>query len=399
MMNNQLAIDFCIEIDFQKETKEPHRIFTTLSEMTQTFQTLDENLVQSIHSKLEPALLLEDIESGSVKLWLKQHLEALDDEAIKNLNWKRIIGSYLVKAKYFIVNFLEGKMQITDRAEIEHLEYKLMELAKETDVLSIPSYQTIEPKNLLQGIQGISGALKNLDKSDKIYYVTKDGSKTSFNLEFDIIPEVIEELFIRESIESKMVMIIKVKKPDYLGESQWQFKHENKIFDGKVLDIKWLEDFQSRKIDIRPGDSIKALVRILTNYGYQNEVVSQKYFIEKVMDILPYENSQQLKRRVETHIFLCILAYHLLVAIEKTLLNEGIHTSWLTVKDTSKTHQVATVILSTTSGEILKIRRGVNAEPPHLEIYKNLKIPSEIMKPTKTWHIPNIVTERIRKLP
>jgi len=40
----------------------------------------------------------------------------------------------------------------------------------------------------------------------------------------------------------------------------------------------------------------------------------------------------QLERRVQTHIFLCILAYHLLVAIEKTLLDEGIHTSWLTVK-------------------------------------------------------------------
>jgi len=94
----------------------------------------------------------------------------------------------------------------------------------------------------------------------------------------------------------------------------------------------------------------------------------------------------QIERRVQTHIFLCILAYHLLVAIEKTLLDEGIHTSWLTVKDTLKTHQVATVILPTTSGEILKIRKGVNAEPPHLEIYKSLKIPSQVMKPVKTWH-------------
>jgi len=107
----------------------------------------------------------------------------------------------------------------------------------------------------------------------------------------------------------------------------------------------------------------------------------------------------QLKRRVETHIFLSILAYHLLVAIEKTLSDEGIHTSWLTVKDTLKTHQVATVILPTTSGEILKIRKGVNAEPPHLEIYKNLSIASEVMKPIKTWHSSNIVTERTGKLP
>lgn len=107
----------------------------------------------------------------------------------------------------------------------------------------------------------------------------------------------------------------------------------------------------------------------------------------------------QLERRVETHIFLCILAYHLLVAIEKTLSDEGIHTSWLTVKDTLKTHQVATVILPTISGEILKIRRAVNAEPKHLEIYKSLSIPSEVMKPIKTWHSSNIVTERTGKLP
>lgn len=63
-----------------------------------------------------------------------------------------------------------------------------------------------------------------------------------------------------------------------------------------------------------------------------------------------------------------------MVAIEKTLLDEGIHTSWLTVKDTSKTHQVATAILPTTSGEILKIRQGVNAKPEHLEIYKSLTL-------------------------
>jgi len=33
----------------------------------------------------------------------------------------------------------------------------------------------------------------------------------------------------------------------------------------------------------------------------------------------------QLQHRVETHIFLCVLAYHLLAAIEKTLLDKGVH--------------------------------------------------------------------------
>jgi IS4 transposase len=37
-----------------------------------------------------------------------------------------------------------------------------------------------------------------------------------------------------------------------------------------------------------------------------------------------------LERRVETHIFLCVLAYHLLVCIERAFLEQGIHTSWET---------------------------------------------------------------------
>jgi hypothetical protein len=50
----------------------------------------------------------------------------------------------------------------------------------------------------------------------------------------------------------------------------------------------------------------------------------------------------QLQHRVETHIFLCVLAYHLLVAIEKCFLDRGIHTSWATLRQQVKTHQVVT---------------------------------------------------------
>ena len=95
----------------------------------------------------------------------------------------------------------------------------------------------------------------------------------------------------------------------------------------------------------------------------------------------------QIERRVDTHIFLCVLAYHLLVAIEKTLLDQGIHASWGTVKETLQTHQVSTVVLPTDDGSVLRIRKGSTPEPEHKEIYDLLSIPHEIMKPVKTWTI------------
>lgn len=100
----------------------------------------------------------------------------------------------------------------------------------------------------------------------------------------------------------------------------------------------------------------------------------------------------RLEHRVQTHIFLCVLAYHLLVSIEKIFLDEGIHTSWATLREELTTHQVVTVVLPASNGDVLKIRKGSTPEPRHKAIYATLHIPSEVMKPVKTW-VRAIVTE------
>lgn len=89
--------------------------------------------------------------------------------------------------------------------------------------------------------------------------------------------------------------------------------------------------------------------------------------------------------RVEAHVFLCVLAYHLLVSIEKTLLEAGAHTSWGTVREALKTHQVNTIVLPTDGDLVLRIRKGTTPEPIHQEIYQKLRVGAEIMRPRKSW--------------
>ena len=93
-----------------------------------------------------------------------------------------------------------------------------------------------------------------------------------------------------------------------------------------------------------------------------------------------------LQNRTQTHIFLCVLAYHLLTAIEYRFLQVGIHTSWWTLREQLSTHEVGTIVLPTTDGRVLKIRKASTAEPLHRHIYATLRIPSEIIKPVQTWH-------------
>lgn len=92
-----------------------------------------------------------------------------------------------------------------------------------------------------------------------------------------------------------------------------------------------------------------------------------------------------LERRVETHIFVCLLAYHLLTAVEKTLRDKGLHVSFSTVREQLKTHQICTTVLPTADGEVLKIRKASTPEREHKELYKLLDIPEQIIRPKKTW--------------
>ena len=103
--------------------------------------------------------------------------------------------------------------------------------------------------------------------------------------------------------------------------------------------------------------------------------------------------------RTQTHIFLCVLAYHLLAAIEHRFLQAGIHTSWATLRDQLRTHQVVTIVLpEDKNGRILKIRKATIPEPEHRHIYTILGIPAEVMQPVKSWHQMECSDEKNLKL-
>lgn len=291
-MEQSLHSDFCIAIDYKKSSKDPTRVFQTLVNLINSFQAFDSDIIGTIGSKIEPVILLEDIESGSVKTWLRTAISSVDDDAMKKLDWKQFVGSYLVKSKYAIIKFLGDKEEITDRKEIEDLKATLFSLAKETDVLHIPSYIPASNELIINSIKSITDAVAPLGPEDALSYEA-DGLKTSFNLNFRISPESVEELLTKEIIKSNIEMILKIKKPDYLGESMWEFKHDKKSFPAKIMDVQWLKNFQRRKIEIRPGDSIRADVEVAVKYDYNNEVVSTNYALTRVKEIITFDPPSQ----------------------------------------------------------------------------------------------------------
>jgi transposase len=87
-------------------------------------------------------------------------------------------------------------------------------------------------------------------------------------------------------------------------------------------------------------------------------------------------NFHQIEGRVDTHMFISVLAYHLLHIIEYRLGQKGDHRSWRTIRNVLKTHERLTIGYKQKDedGTVVQqyIRINSTVEPEHMEIYRKL---------------------------
>lgn len=198
--------DFAFEIDFQRGLGSASRVFEATHEFIKACERLDHELVQCIDSSIETVLILEDIQSGSIR----------DFQSVK----------------------------------------------------------------------------ERLSEGDRARFLTHEGD-VEMNLSVRFPIEDIEALAVARTIESpETQMILAVKKPDYLGTSKWELRHGRKTIAAKIEDANWLGRFQRRQVEVRPGDALQCTVKIESLYGFDNELIVEKYTIINVIEVL--ENSYRL---------------------------------------------------------------------------------------------------------
>jgi transposase len=88
----------------------------------------------------------------------------------------------------------------------------------------------------------------------------------------------------------------------------------------------------------------------------------------------------QKEDRCKAHLFLSVLAYHLLNTIELSLKDKGDTRKWSTIRDELLTHTRTTVIMSDSEGAIHHIRLSSAPETNHQQIYDMLGIRDNLGK-------------------
>jgi hypothetical protein len=163
--------DFALRIDFKRGEPNPYRIFQAADMMIRALQHLDTTLCSTIDNKIEPIMVLEEIESGSLIIWLRNILTVIDDEALKKLDWKPAVGRYLVRAKHA---YIRWSNKADPARSISDLGQEIFNIAKETDVLQFPTYSPPPVRELADAAKEIEAAKGALIAEDKISYIMPD---------------------------------------------------------------------------------------------------------------------------------------------------------------------------------------------------------------------------------
>jgi hypothetical protein len=278
---------FAITVDFVRGQGDPSRPFRAMVDLTGALARFDEDLVKSVDITIEPVLLLENVESGSIKSWFVSVLRSPDDTALKSGDWKKVVGSYLVQAKYALLNHLSGAESVTDPQLLEGIQTDLLLEAEKTNVRGLPGYMPMSRTHLAAHIADMTSSLKYLEAGDSATYEARHGDAVPFNQSLRVNEFVLTEMLAVRQVANDNELILKVKKADFLGHSMWEFRYDGHPIEARIADYEWLDNYHRGIVEVRPGGALRAIVRIEMAYDDQNESLPPRYTILKVEEVLP----------------------------------------------------------------------------------------------------------------
>lgn len=291
--NQNIEEDFDLYINFIEGQGSPSRVFHSMGELIDAFAQLDQVLAGIVSEGSRTEIVLDEVTGGSVRSKLRSIIADIPDNALKSGDWKKVLGHFLVRGKYVLLNWLQENPQVTRLEQVRDLQAQLAFEAESTGALMLPMYRPVDLRTLLTVIAEIDRSVLLLDPGDSVRYESIYG-QVSISQTQHVHEALIRELLTREVISAQDERIVKVKKPDFLGRSQWVLKYAGHSISANIDHIDWLNAFQAGEIDVKPGDSLRVAMYEEVYYGYNMEVIHVTYSVVEVLEVIrpviPYQS-------------------------------------------------------------------------------------------------------------
>jgi hypothetical protein len=276
--------EFSFVIKFARGQGDPRRIFDAASLLIDGFDELDGTIAQSVDAKLSTITVLEDIQSGSLRVVLRTILENIDDQGLKEGEWKKAIGPALVKGKHLAIEALNRNETDAPKA-VEYLRTELDQIVQQTDVKHIPAYAPIHEGRLIASLDKIQDAKRTLGPKDELT-IEFDGKTYAADLTKTWEPAKLVPVSGTTEKTSEGTIILTIRKPDLLGAARWQFSHGTALTYASIEDERWLQRFHSGKIALHSGDALRCKVKFTYIFDDTGKMIEQQTDITKVLGIM-----------------------------------------------------------------------------------------------------------------
>ncbi len=157
----------------------------------------------------------------------------------------------------------------------------------------------------------------------------------------------------------------------------------------KAIDISWYQKESKKSEEKKYG--VYCLRTNITNakeqeiwdiYNMLTDIEDAFCCMKSELGLRPVHH--QKENRVDGHLFITVLAYHILHTIRFKLRQKEIHSKWNTIRDILSNHVRTTTSMKTKDGKMIYIRKSGQAELSHKKIYVALDLPPQPGKTTKT---------------
>jgi hypothetical protein len=284
-MVTKLKSFFEIKLEFDKNTENPSRLFSSFAEMIDSVNNLDIVIAKTVNTSISSKLVLDDVEKGSIiaKLW--NELVISEDGKIENLETQENIKEYIEESRKATINFISNnKSSVQD---LENLNAEIIEIANKNKISETFNFAEPNLIELAKSINSINDATNDLNENEGFILTNLDDNPTEIirNGSPKIDLELVEKSLTKEELVNIYETFYKIKKPDFLGDSQWEFKHGNKNIKVKILHQEWLDKFHKGDEIVLPGDSLRVKIKQTNKYNINGYLISEKIEIVEILEI------------------------------------------------------------------------------------------------------------------
>ncbi|NAX00025.1 hypothetical protein [Vibrio sp. V23_P3S9T160] len=242
---------FEIRLDYKPSTGNPERVFLAMAAYVTAFENLTFTVGKSIDADLNFTYELSGVQIGSLK------------SIIKCTSGLKKVANALTSIPLYIANSMVDLDSVENEDVIDSAAKGVESELHAHGAVEFPNQVNIDRYQFAKDLKSLCKASELLADGETIDICTPQVNNVTYlntRVKFD---KEVDDLFVADSREIKKNETLLVKKPVFLGDSQWDFKsvERNVSFSAPIEHKEWLGRYQNCELGhLDPGDALIAYV-------------------------------------------------------------------------------------------------------------------------------------------